>query len=223
LALWSALYPTLLALVVLIMRRPDPRRQLITYYAGGLVASFTAALVLIAAFDAGHSVGASDRVVSPSVDIAIGLVALAFFWVLLSGRDRGLRERRARRKATRGPELAGREPWSRRMLERDSLGPTFAVALVLNLPGAMYVVALKDIAQSSAGTGKTILWVVLYNLIMFALVEVPIAGYLIAPDRTREQVEAFNEWLAGHGRRIAIGLCGTAGVALVTRGLISAL
>jgi hypothetical protein len=209
--------------VVLIMRRPDPRRQLITYYAGGLVASFTAALVLIAAFDAGHSVGASDSAVSPGVDIAIGLLALALFWVLVSGRDRGLRERRAGRKATRQPELAGREPWSRRMLERDSLGLTFAVALVLNLPGAMYLVALKDIAESSAGTGKTILWVVLYNLIMFALAEVPIAGYMIAPDRTRERVEAFNEWLGGHGRQIAIGLCGTAGAVLVARGLIAAL
>jgi Sap, sulfolipid-1-addressing protein len=210
-------------MVVLIMRRPDPRRMLLTYYAGGMVASLMAAFLVIEAFNGGHSVGASDSTVSPSVDLAIGLLALGLFWVLVTGRDRRLRERRARKKETRPPEDAGQEPWSRRVLERDSLGLTFAVALVLNLPGAMYLVALKDIAQSPAGTGKTILWVVLYNLIMFILAEVPIAGYLFAPDRTRERVEAFNGWLGGHGRQIAIALCGMAGAVLVVRGLVAAL
>src|SRR5206468_1136064 len=127
------------------------------------------------------------------------------------------------KKEASSPEDSGREPWSRRVLERDSLGLTFAVALVLNLPGAMYLVALKDIAQSSAGTGKTILWVMLYNLIMFALAEAPIAGYLFAPEQTRDRVEAFNQWLGGHGRQIAIVLCGMAGAVLVVRGLVAAL
>ena len=223
LALWSAFYPTLLTMVVLIMRRPDPRRLLLTYYAGGMVASLTAGFLLIEAFKGGRSAGASNSVVGPAVDILIGLLALGLFWVLLTGRDRGLRERRARRKAARPAKDEGREPWSRRVLQRDSLGLTFAVALVLNLPGAMYLVALKDIALSSAGTGKTILWVVLYNLIMFMLAEVPIVGYLFAPGRTRERVEAFNDWLGSHGRQIAIGLCGIAGAVLVLRGLVAAL
>jgi hypothetical protein len=222
LALWSALYPTLLAMVVLIMQRPTPRRMLVIYYAGGLVASLTAGFLLIGAFDTGHSLGASDHTVGPTVDIVVGLLALALFWGLVSGRDRGFRERRERKKEARSGERANREPWSRRMMERDSLGLTFAVALVLNLPGAAYLVALKDIAESSAGTAKTVLWVVLYNLIMFALAEVPLLGYMFAPERTRQLVEAFNEWLGGHGRHIAIVLLGTAGAFLFTRGLIDA-
>ena len=223
LALWSSLYPTLLAMVVLIMQRPNPRRMLIAYYAGGLIASFTAASVLIGAFKAGHSVGASNHTVGPAVDIAVGLMALAVFWVLITGRDRRFRERRAARKGARSAEHDGREPWSRRMMDRDSLGLTFAVALVLNLPGAAYLVALKDIAESDAGAAQAALWVVLYNLIMFMLLEVPILGYLIAPDRTRVRVEAFNEWLGGHGRQIAMWLIGSAGFFLVTRGLITVL
>src|SRR5215213_9042008 len=98
LALWSAFYPTLLAIVVLILGRPQPRRLLLAYYFGGLTTSFAAAAVLIAAFDAGHDVGASDRAVGPGVDLAVGLLALALFWVLLTDRDRRLRERRAARK-----------------------------------------------------------------------------------------------------------------------------
>ena len=52
LALWSAFYPTLLTMVVLIMRRPDPRRLLLTYYIGGMVASLTAGFLLIEAVKA---------------------------------------------------------------------------------------------------------------------------------------------------------------------------
>jgi Sap, sulfolipid-1-addressing protein len=227
-ALWSAFYPTLLAVVVLILARPHPRRLLVAYYAGGLLVSFAAAALLIEAFKAGHSVGASNKSVSPGVDIAGGVVALALFWVLLTDRDRRLRERRERRKEAKLAEKeAGedddRDPWSQRLLQRDSLGLTFAVALVLNLPGAMYLVALKDIAESDAGTARIALWVVLYNLIMFGFIEVPLLGYLLSPDATKRRVEAMHHWLGTHGRHVAMTLCVTAGGFLVARGLIGAL
>jgi Sap, sulfolipid-1-addressing protein len=203
LALWSAFYPTLLAMVVLILARPNPRRLLIAYYAGGLAISLAAAALVIEGFNAGHSIGASDNSVSPGVDIAAGLLALALFWVLLTDRDRRLRERRARRTEAKlankdANEEDDRQPWSRRLLERDSLGLTFAVALVLNLPGAMYLVALKDVAESKAGTAQTALWIVLYNLIMFGFIEIPIAGYLISPEATKRRVEAIHAWLGSH-------------------------
>src|SRR3954447_12223011 len=101
LALWSAFYPTLLALVVVILGRPQPRRLLIAYYLGGMTMSFVAGAVLIAAFDTGHDVGASNRSIGPGVDFAIGALALLFFWVLLTGRDREMSERRAARKAAK--------------------------------------------------------------------------------------------------------------------------
>jgi Sap, sulfolipid-1-addressing protein len=224
-ALWSAFYPTLLAIVVIILGRPRPRPLLLAYYFGGLTMSFTAAAVLITVFKAGRDVGVSDRALGPGVDFAIGLLVLVLFWVLLTDRDRPLRERRAARKTAKAanrPEPEDeREPWSRRLLDRDSLGLTFAVALVLNYPGAMYMVALKDIAQSDAGTGQTILWVVLYNLIMLAFAEVPIVMYLVAPEATGAKVRALQHWLGGHGRQIAMGLCAAAGTYLVLRGVIN--
>jgi Sap, sulfolipid-1-addressing protein len=226
-ALWAAFYPTLLAIVVLILGRPRPRRLLLAYYFGGLAMSFAAAAVLIAVFNAGHDVGASNRTIGPGVNFAIGLLTLALFWVLFTDRDRALRERRAARKTAKAadrPEPRDkREPWSRRLLDRDSLGLTFAVALVLNVPGAMYLVALKDIAHSQAGTGQTILWVVLFNLIMYALAEIPLVMYFVAPDTTTAKVKLLNQWLAGHGRQIAMGLCVTAGVYLMVRGVVEVL
>jgi hypothetical protein len=224
LALWSAFYPTLLALVVVILGRPQPLRLLLAYYLGGMTMSFVAGAVLIAAFNAGHDVGASNRSIGPAVDFAIGALALLFFWVLLTGRDREVRERRTARKAAKQadkPPEEDRDPWSQRILDRQSAGLTFAVSLFLNLPGGMYIVALKDIAQSNVGTGQTILWVVLYNLIQFLLAEIPLVFYLVAPDATRAKVMALNHWLGGHGRQIAMGLCITAGAFLVIRGVVA--
>lgn len=62
--------------------------------------------------------------------------------------------------------------------------------------------------------------IVAYNLIVFALAEVPLVGYLVAPDATRVRVERFNDSLGANGRMIAAVLCGIAGVILVARGLI---
>ena len=223
-ALWSAFYPALLAMVVLILARPNARRLLIAYYLGGLTISFVAGALILEAFKAGHAVGASNRSVSPGVDIFAALLALVIFWVLLTGRDRGLRERRERRKEVKAAKNGhSRYPWSARVLERESLGLTFAVALVLNLPGAMYLVALKDIAESKAGTAQTVLWVLLYNLIMFTLIEVPLLGYIASPEATKRRVAAMNAWLGGHGRQIAMGLCASAGAFFLARGLIAAL
>jgi hypothetical protein len=145
--------------------------------------------------------------------------------VLLTGRDRGVRERRAARKAAKQadqPPEEHRDPWSQRILDRESVGLTFAVALFLNVPGAMYIAALKDIAHADVGTGQAILWVVLYNLIQFVLAEVPLVAYVVAPDATKAKVLALNHWLGGHGRQIAMGLCVTAGLFLVIRGIVAA-
>src|SRR3954452_25207963 len=98
LALWSAFYPTLLAIVVIILGRPRPRRLLLAYYFGGLTMSFTAAAGLITVFKGAHDVAVSNRAISPGVDLAIGVLVLVHFWVLLTDRDRSLRERRTARK-----------------------------------------------------------------------------------------------------------------------------
>jgi hypothetical protein len=60
-----------------------------------------------------------------------------------------------------------------------------------------------------------------FNLIMFALAEIPLAGLLIAPEKTTDVVKRANVWLSGHGRQIAIGLCAFLGVFLVVRGIVN--
>jgi hypothetical protein len=56
----------------------------------------------------------------------------------------------------------------------------------------------------------------LFNAIMFLLVEVPLVGYLISPEGTRARVERFHTWLGEHARIVA----GAVGVYLVIKGIL---
>jgi hypothetical protein len=49
----------------------------------------------------------------------------------------------------------------------------FLAALAINLPGAAYLVGLKDIAAAHHPTAVDALLVVAFNLIMFVLAEIP--------------------------------------------------
>ena len=116
----------------------------------------------------------------------------------------------------------GRDPWSRRILERDSMRLTFLLGVALNLPGATYLVALKDIAAANVGTTQAVLEIVAFNLIMFMLAEIPLISYTLRPERTREVVNNVNDWLGGHARQIAMFLCLAVGVWLLVRGIRTA-
>src|SRR3954447_14120627 len=132
LALGAALYPTLLAMVVLIVRGPNPTRMLGAYLFGAMLVSVGVGVAIVRSLDAGNAVGGGDDTVGPAIDIALGLFALTVALILGTGRDRRLRERRERRKAARArPE---KDPWSQRVLARESLLLTFAVGMALSLP-----------------------------------------------------------------------------------------
>ena len=220
LAIGSAIYPTLLAMVVIILGQPNPRRLLAAYFCGGLLASLTVGFLVVGALNSGKTVGGSDHTVGPAVDFVIAAIALILVYVLLTDRDRALREHRARKKEQR--ETEGGVPWSERVLSRNSLFFTFVVGIALNLPGALYLVALKDIAAADLATGTTILYVLLYNLIMFQWAEIPLVGYAVAPERTEHVIRSLNDWLGNHFRQIAIALCAAAAVYLIAQGLATA-
>src|SRR6266542_2854702 len=135
LAIGSAIYPTLLAMVVIILGQPNPRRILAAYLVGGLLASLTVGFIVVAALNSGHTVGGSDHTVGPAVDFVVAAIALALVVVLVTDRDRALREHRARKKAER--DTQGGPSLSDRVLSRNSLLLTFALGIALNLPGAL--------------------------------------------------------------------------------------
>jgi hypothetical protein len=54
---------------------------------------------------------------------------------------------------------------------------------------------------------------------MFALVEVPLVAFVIAPDPTRATVHRFSNWTSAHRRTIVAALVGAVGVYLLAKSL----
>lgn len=106
-----------------------------------------------------------------------------------------------------------------RILARESTPLVFLAAVVIKLPGASYLVALKDISAAHHRTGVTIALVVGFNLVMLLLAEVPLAGLIVDPARTEHAVLRLNAWFSRNGRRMAIGLRVILSAFLIVRGL----
>ena len=224
LALGSAVFPTLLACVAILISRPQPRWLLLAFYAGGLMTSITAGFVVLTLFEHGHNVaGSTPSTPHPSVSIAGGLSALLFAWLMASHRGRALIDRwRARHPRRPKPKQEG-PSWVERRLDRASARVAFLVGAAINLPGPFYLLALGDIATGGYSTPQQIGLILLFNAIMFLLLEVPLVGYLVRPETTAAQVASFAQWLNANGLRVMGWLVGAFGVSLLAQGISAAL
>jgi Sap, sulfolipid-1-addressing protein len=214
LAIASAFYPTLLAISVVLLSTPQPRPMLLGYAAGALIASIATGLAIVFVLADSGALDDSRPKVSPAVDLAAGALVLVLGWLVATGRVERVRERR---RLARGDRQ--RPPWSKRVLSHGSVRVAFGAALVLSVvPGLFYLVALKDIADSDQGAAVEVLLVLAFNLVQFALIEVPLVAFAIAPERTGERVERLDAGLRRHGRRIGTVVCLVMGLYLVARG-----
>jgi hypothetical protein len=229
LAFEAALYPTLLAAVVILLALERPALLLATYLAGGLTISVGLGLAIVLLLDGSNAVQSGKSLLSWTGDLAIGGLMLLAAVALARHADERMRERRRGRRdaAERNPAVPegaapNAEPWSQRILTRGSAPIVFLAALLVNVPGAAYLVALKDIAAGNHSTRTDVALILLFNAIMFLLAEIPLVGLLVAPERTGALVARMNVWLREHSRQLAIGVCATLGVFLIVRGLVNA-
>ena len=221
LAFEAALYPTLLAAVVIIMTLDPPLKLLASYLAGGLTISIGLGCVIVFALDGSGAVNNSRSGLSWTADLAVGGLVLLLGVALSVRADDRLRRRLPRKGSSKPAEPKG-EPWSERLLSRGSAPLVFFAAMAINVPGAAYLIGLKDIAAGHHSTGVAVAQILLFNAIMFLLAEIPLAGLLLAPERTMGLVKRADAWVSTHSRQIAIGVSVTMGVFLIIRGIAHA-
>jgi hypothetical protein len=218
LALAASVYPTLLAGVILILARPKPLRMLLGFLAGGITISMIAGIAIVRALELSGAFDKDHHSTKPILSIVLGAVSLLVAWGVWSGAiNRGLRKHgRAEPKpsAPRKPSMVDRA------LSRGSIAMAFAAGVVLNLPGVWYLDALTDIAKAKPSTASALVQILVFNVIMFALVELPTAAYVIDPDWAASLVTRATDWGHRHSRQVAIGLAATVGVWLIVKGLV---
>lgn len=219
LSLTAAINPTLFAAVMVMLLSTNAKRLMFGYLLGAYTTSITLGLVILLALPESSSVSTARNSLSPAMDLALGLIALLVALVLGSGPHKRFRERREKRKQA-GEKKTPR--W-RRALNEGSPRVTFAVGAALSLPGASYLVALDILHKQDLSRGASVISVIAFNLIMLLLIELPLLGYVFAPDWTVKTVEGFQAWISRDARRIATRAALVIGVLLVLRGLIELL
>src|ERR1700759_2594118 len=171
LALASIFWPLLITIVVIVLRTSHPVRLLAAFLAGGLLATITVGIVLVFTLDDLSLMSRDRGELDPAVNLTVGLLALVAAVVVLrldSGRET---------QEPKPPKSSGR---TERFLENAKLA--FLAGLVLDVvPGFFPFVALKNIAEGDYPAAANVALVVLFYVIMFASLELPLAAYLIAP------------------------------------------
>jgi hypothetical protein len=229
LSLLAMFNPSLLAAVTVMLLMPKPRRLMIGYLVGAYLTSITLGLVIVFTL---HKSGSSTsntakHTISPLEDIVLGVILLALLWVLRTGRDQPVRERRqAKREAKLEARREAGKPTESlplRLLGKGDPRVTFLVGMALSFPGVSYLAALTHIHKLKAGTVATVALVLYFCLMQQLLLEVPLLGYVFAPDSTQDRVDRFKAWMARKGRTAAEILAGVLAVLLLARGIIELL
>ena len=220
LAFTAALNPTLLAAVTFMLSRPGAGRLMLGYFIGAMFTSLTCGLLIVFVLDGSSSAtSTAKRTVNPVLDIVVGALILLVAYAFASGRLEPVMARRAAKKAQKPDK--GPPRWQRE-LDRGSARIGLLVGLVLTLPGASYLAALDHIGKENLSSLTVVLTLVLFNVIMLALLEIPLLGFAFAPEKTNALVVRFGDWLRRRGGRIALIVALVVGVGLIARGVISA-
>jgi hypothetical protein len=219
-ALTAALNPTLIAASTVMMLLANPIRLMLGYLCGALLTSVTLGIVIVYELKSSGLVSTTKRTLSPVATTVIGVIFLILALLLRTGRDQRVAQRRRARKAAKPDK--GPPRWQRE-LGKGSARVTFVVGALLTLPGASYIAGLTRLSKLHYSVAGNVLTIVLFNVIMLALLEVPLLSFAIAPDRTPKAINRAKAWAGRHWRRFLIRFFAGIGVLLVIKGLIQLL
>ena len=216
-SLTAAFNPTLFAATTLMLVLPSPKRLLLGYLCGALLTSITIGLLIVFGLG-GSSSGTSTarHTVDPVVDIVFGALILIVALVVGTGRDTRRRARAERKRAAKAGQAPPR--W-KQALSGGTARTTFVVGAVLTLPGASYLAALNATARQDLSTVATVLTVLGINIIMLMVLEVPLVGYTVSPERTAATVTRLGARLSRDGAKIGLGLAVIVALAVLGRGV----
>jgi len=206
-ALAASLEPLRIGMTVVMINRPRPGPQLLAFLAGGFLMGTAVGVIVL--FVLRPALG-SANVTLPRVQIVVGAIVLTNAILVATGVWGG---RRGDRPPGRlwGP-LAAR---ARQLLDGRSLWTAGVAGVGVALPSVDYVAALALIVATGAAAATQFSALMLFNVVAFALVEIPLICYLVAPDATRGMLGALYDRLRSQGRRGASILLAGVGCVLL--------
>jgi hypothetical protein len=216
LAIASAFWPVLVVVVIVSLRARRPVRLLLSFLVGGLLTTVTIGLVVIYMLEGSSFAGRPKQTFEPWVKVTVGGFALLTAVVLW--------KRLPRQAVEPAPDPVAAQPGKlESMLERGA-PLAFVAGITFNLiPGFFPLVALAEISAKDLDILATVGLLLAFYVIMFALIEIPLVGYIVAPEWTARATARVNAGLDRNARKLAIGALGVVGAFLVVKGSIDAL
>lgn len=198
-----SLEPFRIGMTVLMLNRPRPHLQLAAFLAGGFLMGLTVGAAVL--WVAGSRLPASARGTAPMVQIVLGVLSLlAAGWLAFTtGRPRT-------------PPA-----WLSRLLDGQSLRVAGVAGLGIALPSADYLAALAVIATADTAPATRFAALLVFTVVAFAFVEIPLLAYLVAPERTLAAMTGLHRWIRARQRREVAGLLAVVGSVLVTVGVLA--
>ena len=229
LALAAAVYPQLLAVVVVILTRPHPQLLLWACYLASLFVSVGSSILIFTVFRSRGTIGGtSSHRLGPATFLIVGTLAVILAILMATGRGRALVDRGRPAVRQKGGERRGRpgsaavartRARTERRLSEGSIVVACVVGGLLAIPGPFDLLAVGHLARDGYGVLAATGVMVVFALIKFVLIEIPIAGYTIDPDGTAATVGRFSRWM--HTNKLAgvAAVVGVFGVLLIGRGI----
>jgi Sap, sulfolipid-1-addressing protein len=204
-ALAVSVEPFRIGMTVLMLNRPRPALQLFAFLCGGFAMGTSVGLVVLFVFR--RILLGTSYVTVPRAQLLIGLLILGiagFVAVNVPGRL-----------GSRPAKLA--TP-ARRLMSGGSLSVASIAGLSIALPSVDYLAALAVILASRAAVVTQVAVLLMFNVVAFALVEIPLLAYLVAPKPTSAAVAALNDWVRSRRRRDVAILLAAIGCAFLAVG-----
>jgi Sap, sulfolipid-1-addressing protein len=209
-----SLEPFRIGMTVLMLNRPRPMLQLLAFLSGGFAMGISVGLVVL--FVLQPRLLESKHFTLPKVQIAIGLLALLGSAVVATNILAGRFGNRAPAGGADGPRMLSTRV--RHLLRGRSLWVAAMAGLGIALPSVDYLAALAVILASGTTATTQAGALLAFNVVAFALVEIPLAAYLLAPEKTRASMTALNDWIRSRRRREVAALLAGVGCVLIVIG-----
>jgi hypothetical protein len=212
----SALDAGLLAAAAVILGRPRPARLLLAYLIGGMGCSIIIGLLIVLSLHGSSVLHGLDRSTKAVVGVVAGGLLIFIAIAVATGRRMQWHPRRTRK---HDADHSSRQSVADRVLGHDSLWIAWAAGALYSAPGAEYLAGLALLAKLNAPAAASVAAILGFNVIMFALIELPLLGLVLIPDRTRSLTEKLNAWMTAHRQRLIVIVAGAGGAYLLISGL----
>jgi Sap, sulfolipid-1-addressing protein len=208
-AVLASISPTALFVMAVFLGSGNPRLTALAYVAGAFVMTIVMAIVVLYVL---RTTGLNlPRNHDPRYEfrLALGVLALGGAAFL------------ARRKRPVAPDPAKQsQGLMARLVSMPRPRTAFAAGVLLFAPSATFIAAVQVPATARAAVPETALTLVIIILLTCMVVWLPLLGFLAAPDKTTRWLKMVNDWLRGHGKKLAVYALALGGVVLVINGAL---